>query len=66
MIVIFIVCDFAKCFESGEYEAYHDDFLICNFPDSEGMIALLNGNVSHIHVWYKLYRLKADKDLAFL
>ena len=60
------VCDFTKCYENGEYKEYHDDFLICNFPDSEGMIALLNGNVSHIHVWYKLYRLKADKDLDFL
>ena len=59
------VCDFTKCYESGEYKEYHDDFALSDFSASDGMTALLNGDTFHLHVWDKLYKLKVVKDICF-
>lgn len=60
-----IVCDFTKCYESGEYEEYYDDLTESEFSAHEGMEALLKGTPFHLHVWDKLYKREVIKDIFF-
>ena len=51
-----VVCDFAKTYENGDCEQYHDDLAVSEFSTHEGMVALLNGTTFYLHVWDKLYK----------
>ena len=60
-----IVCDFAKCYESGECEKYHDDLAVCEFSAFEGMAALIDGSPFYLHVWDKIYKRKVVEGIDF-
>lgn len=60
-----VVCDFIKCYESGKHEECYDDLSESEFSAHEAIEALLKGIPFYLHVWDKLYKREAIKDIYF-
>ena len=60
-----IECNYVKFYENGEYDEYHDDLMIFDYPTSEGLSALIEEKTFHQNVWNKLYKRKVLHNVLF-
>lgn len=59
------VCDYAKFYDGGKAEVFHDDFVVSDYTTINGISALIDENPFRLHVWDKIYRRKAIENIFF-
>lgn len=60
-----VECKVEKFFENGSFETASDDLAIKEFSTEEALLALIEDNELHQHVWNKLYKASIVKDVLY-
>ena len=60
-----VECKVVKFFENGSFETASDDLAIKEFSTEEALLALIEDNELHQHVWNKLYKASLVKDVLY-